>query len=53
MNYSMVDLSGLIENSGIMYVWTNQNKKSRDLEIKIREELELNNKFFHQKKFMT
>ena len=37
--FDEVDLSGLIENSGIMYVWTNQNKKSRDLEIKIREEL--------------
>ena len=34
-----VDMSGLIENNGILYVWNEQNLKSRDLEIKIREDL--------------
>ena len=34
-----VDISGLVENKGILYFWNNQNLKSRDLEIKIREEL--------------
>jgi len=34
-----VDISGLVENNGILYFWNNQNLKSRDLEIKIRDEL--------------
>ena len=34
-----VDISGLIENNGILYVWNEQNLKSRDLEIKIRNDL--------------
>ena len=34
-----VDISGLVENKGILYFWNDQNLKSRDLEIKIREEL--------------
>ena len=34
-----VDISGLVENNGILYFWNDQNLKSRDLEIKIRDEL--------------
>ena len=34
-----VDISGLVENKGILYFWNDQNLKSRDLEIKIREDL--------------
>ena len=34
-----IDVSGLIESKGIMYFWTNQDLKSRELEIKIRNEL--------------
>ena len=34
-----VDISGLVENKGILYFWNDQNLKSRDLEIKIRDEL--------------
>ena len=34
-----VDISGLVENKGILYFWNDQNLKSRDLEIKTREEL--------------
>ena len=34
-----IDVSGLIESKGILYFWTNQDLKSRDLEIKIRNEL--------------
>ena len=37
--FDEIDLDGLVENNGILYVWTNKSKKSRDLEIKIREEL--------------
>jgi len=37
--FDEIDLSGLIENKGIMYIWNDQNLKSRELEIKIREEI--------------
>ena len=32
------DISNLVEKKGIIYVWTNQNMKSRELEIKVRNE---------------
>ena len=34
-----IDLSGLVESKGILYFWTNKDLKSRELEIKIRNEL--------------
>jgi len=34
-----IDMSGLVENKGILYFWTNKDLKSRELEIKIRDEL--------------
>tara|TARA_Y100000590_G_scaffold54701_1_gene57152 strand:+ start:6176 stop:7432 length:1257 start_codon:yes stop_codon:yes gene_type:complete len=34
-----IDVSNLVENKGIIYFWTNKDLKSRELEIKIREEL--------------
>ena len=34
-----IDISGLVENKGIMYFWTDQDLKSRELEIKIRNDL--------------
>ena len=37
--FDEINLDGLVENNGILYVWTNKSKKSRELEIKIREEL--------------
>ena len=37
--FDEIDLEGLVENNGILYVWTNKSAKSRELEIKIREEL--------------
>jgi D-hydroxyproline dehydrogenase len=33
------DISGLVENKGILYFWTNKDLKSRELEIKIRNDL--------------
>jgi len=33
-----VDISGLVENKGIIYFWTNKDLKSRELEINIRKE---------------
>ena len=37
--FEEIELNGLIENKGIIYVWNDQNLKSRELEIKIRKEL--------------
>ena len=37
--FDEIDLSGLVESKGIMYIWNDQNLKSRELEIKIRDEI--------------
>jgi len=34
-----INISGLVENKGIMYFWTDKDLKSRELEINIRKEL--------------
>ena len=34
-----IDISGLVENKGIIYFWTNKDLKSRELEIDIRKKL--------------
>ena len=37
--FEEIDISGLIENKGIIYFWTDKDLKSRELEINIRKEL--------------
>ena len=37
--FDEIDVSGLVESKGIIYFWTKKDLKSRDLEIKIRNEL--------------
>ena len=37
--FEEIDISGLVENKGIIYFWTNKDLKSRELEINIRNEL--------------
>ena len=37
--FDEIDLSGLVENKGIMYIWNDQNLKSRELEINIRNKI--------------
>ena len=37
--FENLDMEDLIENKGILYVWNDQNLKSRELEIKIRNDL--------------
>jgi len=37
--FEEIDLSGLVESNGIMYIWNDQNLKSRELEINIRNEI--------------
>ena len=47
--FDEVNLEGLIENKGILYVWNNKNLKSRHLEIKIREKLGVKQKVLNKK----
>ena len=37
--FEEIDVSGLVENKGIMYFWTNKDLKSRELENNIRNQL--------------
>jgi len=37
--FDEIDLDGLVKKNGIMYVWTKKNIASRELEIKIRDQL--------------
>ena len=37
--FDEINLENLVENKGILYVWDNTNLKSRELEIKIRNDL--------------
>jgi D-hydroxyproline dehydrogenase len=37
--FDEVELGGLVEKKGILYIWNDQNLKSRELEIKVRNEL--------------
>jgi len=47
--FDEVNLEGLIENKGILYVWNDKNLKSRDLEISIREKLGVRQKILNKK----
>ena len=37
--FDEIDLGGLVKKKGILYIWNDQSLKSRDLEIKVRNEL--------------
>jgi glycine/D-amino acid oxidase-like deaminating enzyme len=37
--FEEIDLDGLVEKKGILYVWNDQSLKSRELEIRVRNEL--------------
>ena len=37
--FEEVDINGLVENKGIIYIWNDKNLKSRELENSIRKEL--------------
>ena len=50
--FEEIDISGLVENKGIMYIWNDQNLKSRELEIKIRDEIGAEQQLLAKKKFM-
>ena len=37
--FDEIDLEGLVEKKGILYIWNNQSLKSRELEINVRNKL--------------
>ena len=47
--FDQIDLSGLVENKGIMYIWNDKNLKSRELEINIRNEIGAEQQLLNQK----
>ena len=51
--FQEIDISGLVEKKGIIYIWTNKNKKSRELEIKVRNDLGIEQKLLTQKEVLN
>ena len=47
--FDEVDMSGLVEKKGIMYIWNNKDLSSRELEIKIRDQLGIDQKILTPK----
>ena len=50
--FKEIDTTNLIEKKGIIYVWTKQNLKSRELEIKVRNDLGIEQKLLTQKEVL-
>ena len=50
--FQEIDTNGLVEKKGIIYVWTNKNLKSRNLEIKIRDELGIKQKLLSREEVL-
>jgi len=44
-----ISLDGLVENKGVLYIWTDQNLKSRELENQIRKELGIKQQLLNPK----
>ncbi|MFL2889781.1 MAG: NAD(P)/FAD-dependent oxidoreductase [Pelagibacteraceae bacterium] len=42
--FKEIDITNLVEKKGIIYIWTNRNLKSRNLEIKVRNDLGIEQK---------
>ena len=50
--FQEIDTTNLIEQKGIIYVWTNKNLKSRELEIKVRDDLGVKQKILNVKEIL-
>ena len=50
--FQEIDTSNLVEQKGIIYVWTNKNLKSRNLEIKVRNDLGVKQKILTVKEIL-
>ncbi len=47
--FEEINLDGLVENKGILYIWNEKDLKSRELEIQIRKELGVKQQIVNQK----
>ena len=50
--FEEIDTSNLLEQKGIIYIWTNKNIKSRKLEIKVRNDLGIKQKILNVKEIL-
>ncbi len=50
--FKEIDITNLVEKKGIIYVWTKNNLKSRELEIKVRNDLGITQKLLTQKQIL-
>tara|TARA_B100001093_G_scaffold507358_1_gene567767 strand:+ start:62 stop:1324 length:1263 start_codon:yes stop_codon:yes gene_type:complete len=50
--FKEIDVTNLVEKKGIIYVWTNKNLKSRKFEIKVRNDLGIEQKLLNQKEIL-
>ena len=50
--FKEIEVSNLVEKKGIIYIWTNKNLKSRELEIKVRNDLGVEQKLLTQKEVL-
>jgi len=47
--FDEINLEGLVENKGILYIWTDKDLKSRELEIRVRNELGVKQQLVNKK----
>ena len=50
--FDEIDLEGLVENKGILYIWNEKDLKSRELEIKVRNDLGIEQKLLSKKEIL-
>ena len=50
--FKEIDITNLVDRKGIIYVWTNENLKSRNMEIKVREELGIKQTLLKKKEIL-
>jgi len=50
--FKEINISNLVEKKGIIYIWTNKNLKSRNFEIKVRNDLGIEQKLLTQKEVL-
>ena len=50
--FKEIDTTNLVEKKGIIYVWTNKNLKSRNLEIKVRKDLGIQQKLLSKEEII-
>ena len=51
--FKEIDVTNLVEKKGIIYIWTNKNLKSRNFEIKVRNDLGIEQKLLTQKEILN